>query len=147
LTDFIFHLVYTSLTRQNIYSSSLSPNNQIYSRDCDKEYFYYESIQVKVNTTGYYSFRSYSSINACGLIYRNTFDPLNPLENLLDKDDDSGFDWQFRLNIPLNNDTKYVLVMTTYGVKETGIFSIVALGDNKVILERLSKYIFVLYNK
>jgi len=147
LTDFIFHLVYTSLTRQNIYSSSLSPNNQIYSRDCDKEYFYYESIQVKVNTTGYYSFRSYSNINAYGLIYRNTFDPLNPSENLLGKDDDSGFDWQFRLNIPLNNDTTYVLVMTTYGVKETGTFSIAALGDNKVILERLSKYIFVLYNK
>ncbi len=121
----------------------MSTNNQIYSRDCDEEYFYYESIQVKVNTSGYYSFRSYCTMNPYGLIYRNTFDPLNPLENLLHTDDDSGSDLQFRLNIRLSVGMTYVLVVTTYLLKETGAFSILVLGDNGVILERLSKYIYV----
>lgn len=143
MTDFIFHLVYTLLVPQNIYSSSLSTKNQIYSRDCNEKYFYYESILVKVNTSGYYSFRSYSTVDAYGVIYRNTFDPLNPLENLLHTDDDSGSDFQFRLDIRLSGGMTYVLVMTAYKLKETDAFWIIVQGDNKVILERLSKYIHV----
>ncbi len=98
---------------------------------------------MKVNTSGYYSFRSYSTIDAYGLIYRNTFDPLNPLENLLHTDDDSGSDFQFRLNIRLSGGMTYVLVMTTYKLKETDASWIIVQGHNKVILERLSKYIHV----
>ncbi len=135
--------MYTSLVRQNVYFSSLSTSNQIYSRDCDKQNLYYESIQVKVNTSGYYSFRSYSDIDANGFIYRNKFNPLNPLENLLYAEEDSVSDLQFRLNIRLNSDMTYVLVMTTYQLKETGAFSITVQGPNKVILNRLSEYIYV----
>jgi hypothetical protein len=80
-------------------------------------------------------------MDAYGLIYRNTFDPLNPAENLLQVDDDEGSDFQFRLNIHLSDDMTYVLVMTTYQSDETGLFSITVLGTNKVILKRLSKYI------
>ena len=127
----------------------MDASNPIYSRDCDKEYFHYESIQVKVNTSGYYSFRSYSTTDAYGVIYRNTFNPLNPLENFLGMEDDGGSDLQFRLNIRLSGGMTYVLVMTTYRLEETGTFSIVALGPNKVIFERLSEYkhMFVLYSK
>ncbi len=82
-------------------------------------------------------------MNAYGLIYRNTFNPVNPLENLLPTDDDSGSGLQFKLNIRLSGGMTYVLVMTTYWLKETGNFSIVVLGDNKVILQRLSEYIYV----
>jgi hypothetical protein len=143
LTDFIFHLAYTSLVPQNSYFSSLSTSNQIYNRNCDKENFYYESIQVKVIKSGYYSFRSYSTMDAYGFIYRNTFNPLNPTENLLQAEGDRDSDLQFRLNIHLSGDMTYVLVMTTYPLKETGTFSITVLGDNKVILERLSKYLIL----
>jgi hypothetical protein len=143
LIDFIFHLAYTSLIRQNSYFSSLSTNNQIYSRDCDKKNLYYESIQVKVIESGYYSFCSYSTIVTSEFIYRNTFNPLNPLENLLDAEDDSGSDLQFKLNIRLSGGMTYVLVMTTYDLKETGAFSITVHGPNKVILERLSEYTYV----
>jgi hypothetical protein len=95
---------------------------------------------VKVNASGYYSFRSYSTMNAYGFIYKNTFNPLNPSENLLNTDDDSGSDLQFRFNMRLSGGMTYVLVMTTYWLRETGPFSIVVLGDNKVILQRLSEY-------
>ncbi len=144
MIDFIFHLVYSSLVPQNIYSSSLSTSNQIYSRNCDKQNLYYESIQVKVIKSGYYSFGSHSSMDVYGFIYRNTFNPLNPAENLLPADVDSSFDFQFRLNIRLSGGMTYVLVMTTYRLKETGTFSIIVLGTNEVILERLSKYIYML---
>ncbi len=98
---------------------------------------------MKVNTTGYYSFRSYSDIDANGFIYRNTFNPLNPLENLLHAEDDSCSDLQFTLNVRLSGGMTYVLVMTTYKLKETDAFSISVQGPNKVILNRLSEYIYV----
>ena len=134
-----FDLVYSSLSLQNVYSSSLSTNNQVYSRDCDNQYVYYESIQIKVNTTGYYTFRSSSTIDVYGLIYINTFNPVNPLDNLFDKDDDSGSNLQFQINVRLNGGMTYVLVVTTNKLKETGVFSIVVLGTEKVLLQRLSK--------
>ncbi len=145
MIDFIFHLVYTSQVSQNVYTSSWSTNNQIYSRNCDKQYFYYESIQIKVIQTGYYVIRSYSRIDSYGFLYKNTFNPLNPSENLLSAEDDSVFDLQFRFNIRLNGNMTFVLVITTYELKETGQFSIIVQGPNKVILERLSKYITCLY--
>ncbi len=95
-----------------------------------------------MNTSGYYSFCSYSAIDANGFIYKNTFNPLNPSENLLHAEDDSDSHLQFRLNIYLSSDMTYVLVMTTYQLKETGAFSIIVQGPNKVILNRLSEYIY-----
>jgi hypothetical protein len=96
---------------------------------------------VKVIESGYYSFCSYSAIDTNEFIYKNTFNPLNPSENLLHAEDDSGSDLQFRLNIRLSGGMTYVLVMTTYQLKETGAFSISVQGPNKVILNRLSEYI------
>jgi hypothetical protein len=82
-------------------------------------------------------------MDAYGVIYKNTFDPLNPSENLLGAEDDGGSDFQFTLNIRLSGGMTYVLVMTTYQLKETGAFSIIVQGPNKVILNRLSEYIYV----
>ena len=131
------------MIRQNSYFSSLSTNNQIYSRDCDKKNLYYESIQVKVIESGYYSFSSGSPIVTSEFIYRNKFNPLNPSENLLHTENERGSNMQFKLTVRLSGGMTYVLVMTTYELKETGAFSITVLGPNKVILERLSEYIYV----
>ncbi|CAF4010695.1 unnamed protein product, partial [Adineta steineri] len=120
----------------SIYYSSLTGNNQIYYRDCKKQNFYYESIQLKIIESGYYSFRGSGEIDPYGFIYKNKFNPLDPSENLLDQDYDKGSNVQFKLNIYLNVNT-YVLVMTTFDLKETGEFSIGVLGGNKVTLERL----------
>jgi hypothetical protein len=121
----------------------------MYFRDCDKRKFYYESVEVKVIESGYYTFRGRGSIDAYGSIYKNKFNPLNPLENFLDKDDDSGSDIQFKLDIHLDIGMSYVLIVTTSGSKETGEFSVFAFGKNKVTLKSLSKYIytFVLYTE
>lgn len=83
-------------------------------------------------------------MNAYGFIYRKTFNPLNPGENLLVAEIDRDSYVRFRLNIPLSGGTTYALVMTTYRSKETGPFLITVQGPQKVIVERLSKYIYVL---
>ncbi|CAF0764693.1 unnamed protein product [Adineta steineri] len=128
----------TSSIFQNIYSSSLTNNNEIYYRDCNKQNFYYESIQVKVIESGYYSFHGSGDIDPYGSIYKIKFSPLDPSENLLDQDSGGGSAFQFRLDIHLAVDMIYVLVVTTFDSKETGKFSILIFGKNKVILERLS---------
>ncbi|CAF3880806.1 unnamed protein product [Adineta steineri] len=128
----------TSSLLQKIYSSLLTKINQIFYRDCDKRSFYYESIQVKVIESGYYTFRSRGDIDPYGSIYNDKFNPLDPSENLLKTDDDSGSDAQFKLDVHLDADMTYVMVVTTYESKETGEFSIVVLGRNRVILDRLS---------
>ena len=140
LNNLMSHLVYTSLAPQKIYSSSLSTSSQSYRRDCDKQIYYYESIRVKANQSGYYSFRSYSSIDTYGSIYRKTFNPLTPLENFLQTDDDNNNNLQFRLDVRLSGGAAYVLVITTYPLKGMGAFSIVAFGVNTIVFERLSKY-------
>ncbi|CAF4225029.1 unnamed protein product, partial [Adineta steineri] len=123
---------------QNTYSSSLAKNNQIYYRECNKQNLYYESIQVKVKETGFYTFRSSGTIDSYGSIYKNKFNPLDSSENLLKTDDDSSPVDQFKLDIRLDVDTIYVMVVTTSDSKQIGEFSIAALGKNKLILERLS---------
>ncbi|CAF4166156.1 unnamed protein product, partial [Adineta steineri] len=95
-------------------------------------------IQVKVNKSGYYSFRGSGDIDPYGSIYKNKFNPLDPSENLFDQDYARYSNIQFKFDILLNVDMIYVLVVTTFDSKETGKFLIVVLSENKVILERLS---------
>ncbi|CAF3999531.1 unnamed protein product, partial [Adineta steineri] len=91
-----------------------------------------------VTESGYYTFRSSGDTDGYGSIYKNKFNPLNPSENLLKTEDDNGSDVQFKLDINLNVGMTYILVVTTFDSKETGEFSIIVFGKNKVILERLS---------
>ena len=100
---------------------------------------------MKVIETGYYVIRSDSRIDSYGSLYKSTFNPLNPSENLLSAQDDDFFDLQFRFNIHLNGNMTCVLVITTYELKETGQFSLIVQGPSKVILERLSEYITCWY--
>ena len=97
---------------------------------------------MKVYKNGYYRFRSYGSIDAYGSIYKNTFNPLNPSENLLQTDGDSYDDLQFTLDVPLSTNMTYVLVTATDRLEETIPFSIIVQGAEEVILERLSKYMY-----
>ncbi|CAF4097954.1 unnamed protein product [Adineta steineri] len=110
----------------------------MYYRDCKKENFYYESIQVKVIKSGYYTFRVSGAIDPYGSIYNNKFNPLDPMDNLLNQDYARNSDIQLKLDIYLDADIIYVLVMTTFDSKEVGEFSINISGRNEVNFERLS---------
>jgi hypothetical protein len=122
------------------YQLALTRGSQIYSRFCDWENFYYEAFEVKVPEIRYYTIQSNSTIDTYGYIYENKFNPLNPTENLLASDDDSGGSrFQFKFEIPLYVDTTYILVVTTFSSKEIGDIKINLLGLTNVTINRLSE--------
>jgi hypothetical protein len=99
--------------------------------------FYYEAIQVRVPTTGLYSFRSISSLDAYGYLYENDFNPWDISSNLLTRDDDSGGSVQFLITYTLQSTGTYVLVFTTYSPGETTAFSIAGSGPAVVSFTRM----------
>ncbi|CAF4100703.1 unnamed protein product, partial [Adineta steineri] len=103
-----------------------------------QKFNYLKRYCVKAIKSGYYSFRVSGAIDPYGSIYKNKFNPLHPLENLLNQDYVRDSHMQLKLDIYLDVDIIYVLVMTTFDSKVTGGFSIVVLGENEVILDRLS---------
>ncbi|CAF3958010.1 unnamed protein product [Adineta steineri] len=110
-----------------------------------QKFKYLKRYCLKVIESGYYTFRGSGGIDPYGSIYKNKFNSLDPSDNLLDQDFSNGSDIQFRLNVHLNSGMTYILVMTTFDSKETGKFSIVVLGNNEVLLERLSTPVNVQY--
>lgn len=124
--------------------------------------YYYEAIQINVNTTGTYRFTSQSNgsesymdttrtypsnnqsynsqgnIDTFSLIYQHSFNPSKPVMNLLQNDDDSAGNGQFSLTVYLQPDTTYVLVFTTYREGTIGSFVIVASGPNNVTFNSIT---------
>ena len=121
------------------YKLTLTNNSQMYSRRCDRENFYHETFEVKVPEIRFYTIQSSSNIDTYGYIYESKFNSLNPTENLLTSDDDSGGSSQFKFEIPLYVDTTYILVVTTYYPKEIGNIMINLLGVTNVTVNRLSE--------
>ncbi len=121
------------------YSLKLTTASQIYFRKCDLDEYYYESFEVNVPEIRFYTIQSSSNIDTHGSIYENSFNPLNPTENLLAEDDGGDSNRQFKLHIPLYVDTKYILIVTTYRPKDIGVVNITLLGVNNVTVTRLSE--------
>jgi hypothetical protein len=122
------------------YQLTLTTDSQIYSRDCNRENFYYESFEVKVPEIRSYTIQSSSNIDTYGYIYENKFNPLNPTQNLLASDDNGGGSGgQFKIEIPLYVGTTYMLVVTTFSSKRIGEIKITLLGLTNVTVKRLSE--------
>jgi hypothetical protein len=102
--------------------------------------YYYETIQVNVNETDSYIIESNSSVNTYGYIYKDSFNPVNPFENLLSQNDDSCND-QFKLMTNLQVGTTYILVVTTFRSNVIGSFSILVSNSNNIRLNRTSEYL------
>ncbi|CAF4031138.1 unnamed protein product [Adineta steineri] len=134
---------YLSAVQSN-YSSELTTNSQIYSRDCRKSNYYYETIRVNVVENAYYALSSDSAMDTYGYIYKDDFNPLNPFEKLLSQNYRSCSYEDFNLIVYLHSDTKYILVVTTSSPNKTGKFSILTSGPNNITLDHYSKY-FVLF--
>jgi hypothetical protein len=113
----------------------------MYYRDCAIPKCYYETLQMNVVKSGSYVLWSESNINTYGYIYKNNFDPLKPSDNLLLEHNGTCNQEQFKLMIDLENDTQYVLVVTTYRPYETGSISVLISGPGNVSLNHFSKYL------
>jgi hypothetical protein len=139
-SDSFFYCLDMSSVIQLTNSSALTTNSQIYSRECNHDNFYYDVFEVKVPESRYYTIWSSSDTDTYGYIYENSFDPLNPYENLFEEDDEGGTDHQFTFEIPLYVDTTYILVVTTYHPEIVCEIEINILGLKNVTVKRLSKY-------
>jgi hypothetical protein len=123
------------------YSSELTVNSPLYYRDCQIPKCYYETLQIIVNTNGSYVIWSESKIDTYGYIYKNTFNPLKPSDNLLAEHNGSCSQGQFKFIIDLEINIQYILVVTTYRPYTMGTFSIFVSGLNNVSVNRFSKYL------
>lgn len=109
-------------------------NSNVFSRaGVNGQVYYYEAIEIRVNTTGTYTFNTSSSIpDTYGYLYQGNFYPSYPQYNIVVQDDDSAGNNQFKLVATLRSDLTYILVFTTYQQSTTGTFEIVASGPDNV---------------
>ena len=63
-----------------------------------------------------------------GCFYNNPVVSSNLTQNLIACDDDSGGNRQFQINVTLQYQGVYILIVTTYSSNVTGSFSIRAVG-------------------
>jgi hypothetical protein len=147
------------------YSSALTLGSGTFSRAGGSgSNYYYEAIQINVNTTGIYTFISQSNtresnmdttdtstfvsqgyMDTYGYIYQDSFYPSNPAVNSLQQDDDNAGHLQFRLTVSCRADITYVLVFTTFSGGVTGPFSIMASGPDNVIFNSIDNAATIMY--
>jgi hypothetical protein len=127
-----------------MYTSALTTMSTSYARPgiSPTPSYYYEAIQVKVMEAAIYSLRSNSNMDTYGYIYKDSFNPCDPVLNLISQNDDGGEGVQFQLTVFLQANTTYILVVTTYPASMTGNFSILVSGPNDVTLNYISEYIY-----
>lgn len=112
----------------------------MYSRDGGELLgYYYEAIQVNVVETDCYTLMSNSSIDTFGYIYDKTFNPLDPSQNMLARNDDGLDNTQFQFSIYLRANTSYILIVTISSPNVTGDFSILIYGSNNVSLNHIGE--------
>lgn len=132
-------MFFLNITETSTYSSALTTNSRTYIRYAGSGCkFYYEALQVTVSKSGNYSFTSNSSIDTFGYMYRDGFFPNSPTLNLISQDDQTGRRNQFQLIVILQSNVTYYLVVTTYMMAVTGVYSVVVSGPRSVTLYPIS---------
>ncbi|CAF0775638.1 unnamed protein product [Adineta steineri] len=127
----------TTSIAQTVYTSELTTNSSTYLPKCLKLNSYYEAIQVNVRRSGRYTFLSTSNMDTYGFIYKDYFNPFNPVEKQLAWDDDGCDLHQFIFTTALEASITYILVVTAYDTKVTGEFSILISGPGNVDLKNI----------
>lgn len=95
---------------------------------------YYDTYDLSVSTAGIYAIFSDSAIDTFGYLYNASFMPHWPQQNLIIANDNDGPNGQFRLEVYLEPNVKYTIVVTTYIEWLTGWYTIVVSGPAAVNL-------------
>ncbi|CAF4259895.1 unnamed protein product, partial [Adineta steineri] len=97
--------------------------------------YYFHAIKVRIFTTGLYSFTSNSTFDTYGSVHHYPVELTNPSKSMIAYNDDSGGGGlQFQINLTLQSDKTYVLLVTTYSSNVTGLFTIIVEGPTNVEL-------------
>jgi len=130
-----------SLVLRATYSSELTKENQVYPRICGKGNYHYETIQIEIKYKGSYTFdaNTNTSILFYGYLYKNSFDPSYPNQNLLAESNFSCRESRFRLGDYLEANHIYILVVTTFDPNVRGSFTLLVTGPHNLTLNRINK--------
>lgn len=91
---------------------------------------YFQGFELIPNTDGFYNIISTSNLDLYGYLYNDSFNPTDPIENLIIEDDDGAGDYQFILGFFLEANNTYILIVTTFNEAETGNFTIEISGPS-----------------
>ena len=130
-----------SLDLRATYSSELTIENQVYPRICGKGNYHYETIQIDIKYKGSYTFDidTNSSILFYGYLYKNSFDPSYPNENLLIQSKFACNENRFQLGDYLEANHVYILLVTTFDPYVRGSFTLLVTGPHNLTLNRINK--------
>jgi len=124
--------VFTSTTTASLivsnYSSALTNDSEIDSQTNR----YFASIDIMVNTTGYYTLTSLSQFDSYACLYQDYYNSSNSSSNQIICDDDSGGNYQFKFSVYLQSGIPYTLVFRTFSPGVTGEFTIVGTGPDQI---------------
>lgn len=103
----------------------------------------YQAVQINVKETGYYTLIGTGDFPMSSYLYKNSFDPNNPIfEEHMTKDvycNDNGF----RQNTQLLSTITYILVIAADRTDDKGSFSIIVYGSTHVRFKVLSECIVI----
>ena len=130
-----------SLVLRATYSSELTKENQVYPRICGKGNYYYETVEIEIKYNGSYTFdaNTNTSILFYGYLYKNSFDPSYPSQNLLTESNFSCGEFRFELGDYLEANHVYILVVTTFDPNVRGSFTLLVTGPHNLTLNRINK--------
>ena len=109
--------------------------------------YYYEAIQLTVNTSGYYMLSTKSELyfDPYGYLYEHYFDPYNPHPTLITENADACYDTEFKMTYCLQFSVVYVLIVTTRypGEHSVGNFSVIAHGPADIRMKHIGMSIII----
>jgi len=120
------------------FAGALTSVSPTYTRHGGSGSFFYQAIEVRVPVTGEYTFTASGSIDTFGYLYQGNFYPSYPEYNIVEHDDDSAGNSQFKITATLRSDLRYILVFTTFNQLETTSFNVAASGPGSPSLAAIS---------
>jgi len=123
------------------YSSELNNKSQKHTGfNCRQLDYYYEALEINVNTSGFYMFSSESRFDTYGYLYEHEFNPYNSIDTSLAQSDHTCNDDQLQILAYLNFNITYILIVTTFYAHEQGPFSVFIEGSDKIKIKQMSMY-------
>lgn len=135
----MYHVDFSSVTIEPIYSSELNMNSSKFCLFGNEPLFYYEAMQINFVEDGIYAFSSGSRMSTYGYIYKDQFNPFDPLMNQI-QDIHKDCAGHFHIALNLQKKETYILVISMLKIRSSELFSIFAIGPSNVTFNRLSEY-------
>ena len=123
------------------YTSALTNADPSYTRPngLAGNQYYYEGIDATVPSASLYTFESNTQLDTYASIYQYNFNASNPSANLLLQTDDlSSLNWNFRFGLSFPYGLSVIVVVSTYNPNTQGPFTLTITGPNNVTLTRRS---------